>query len=76
VPVSYRNAMGLQVLLGGRDFRSDDRVHTIEGGCMEPIVICFWCRQHLSRTELVNGQHNHVDERERLQAQAETKRTS
>ncbi len=43
---------------------------------MEPIVICFWCRQHVSRAELVNGQHNHVDERERLQAQAETKLSS
>jgi len=43
---------------------------------MEPIVICFWCRQHVSPVELVNGQHNHVDERERLQAQAENKRSS
>jgi len=43
---------------------------------MEPIVICFWCRQHLNHAELVNGQHNHVDERERLQAQAENKRSS
>jgi len=43
---------------------------------MEPIVICIWCRQHVSRGELGNGQHNHVDERERLQAQAENKRSS
>jgi hypothetical protein len=64
------------VLLGGRNNESDDRVNTIEVGCMEPIVICFWCRQHVNRGELVNGQHNHVDERERLQAQAENKRSS
>jgi hypothetical protein len=43
---------------------------------MEPIVICFWCRQHVNPMELVNGQHNHVDERERLQAQAENKLSS
>jgi hypothetical protein len=40
---------------------------------MEPIVICIWCRQRVNRGELANGEHNHVDERERLQAQAETK---
>ncbi|HXP47837.1 MAG TPA: hypothetical protein VN810_11215 [Terriglobales bacterium] len=43
---------------------------------MEPIVICFWCRQHVNQGELANGQHNHVDERERPQAQAENKRSS
>lgn len=43
---------------------------------MEPNVICFWCRQHVNPGELVNGQHNHMDDRERLQAQAENKLTS
>lgn len=43
---------------------------------MEPIVICFWCRQHVNAAELTKGEHTHVDERERLQAQAESKRTS
>ncbi|MFI5090885.1 MAG: hypothetical protein ACHP7P_12575 [Terriglobales bacterium] len=42
---------------------------------MEPIVICFWCRQHVNHADLANGQHNHVDERE-PQAPAETKRSS
>jgi hypothetical protein len=43
---------------------------------MKPVVICFGCRRRLSEVELISGQHNHIDERERLQAQAETKRTS
>ena len=43
---------------------------------MEPIVICFWCRQHVNHADLANGQHNHVDQRERPQAQAENKRSS
>ena len=43
---------------------------------MESNVICFGCRQHDSAMDLVKGEHNHVDERERLQAQAESKRTS
>ena len=33
---------------------------------MEPNVICFWCRQHVNPGELANGQHNHMDDRERL----------
>jgi hypothetical protein len=36
---------------------------------MEPIIICFWCRQHVTPMELVNGQHNHMDERDVLKAQ-------
>lgn len=43
---------------------------------MEPVVICFGCRRRLSPAELISGQHNHVDERERLLAQAESKKTS
>ena len=42
---------------------------------MEPIVICFWCRQHVNHADLATGQHNHVDERERP-PQAENKRSS
>jgi hypothetical protein len=41
---------------------------------MEPNVICFWCRQHVGHAELANGLHNHVDERERPQAQGENTR--
>ena len=43
---------------------------------METIIICFWCRQHVTPVDLANGQHTHVDEREMLKAQTETKRTS
>jgi len=43
---------------------------------MEPNIICFWCRQHVNHRELANGQHDHMDERERLQAQAENKQRS
>ncbi|HYY70483.1 MAG TPA: hypothetical protein VE734_12195 [Terriglobales bacterium] len=67
------NARDYGRYLAGRDFARDDWVHTIEASCMEPIVICIWCRQRVNRGELANGEHNHVDERERLQAQAETK---
>jgi hypothetical protein len=43
---------------------------------MEPIIICFWCRQHVKPVDLAGGLHNHVDQREAAKAQTETKRTS
>jgi hypothetical protein len=43
---------------------------------MEPVVICFGCRRRLSQAALTSGQHNHVDERERLIAPSESKKTS
>lgn len=43
---------------------------------METTIICFWCRQHVTPAELIDGRHDHVDERERLQAAQETKKTS
>ena len=76
VPIALRNGVELRGLLGIRNIRADAWFINSEASCMEPIVICFWCRQHLNHAELANGQHNHVDERERLQAQAENKRSS